>query len=230
MIEVITYVGLVLGLFFFVFYWNLNPRIRTNRFLAAYVLFLSMALAEPILASWHFLTERGILLSLLGGIYFLVGPLLLFYCRMQGNAVRRISYKLFFHLIPFAIYTILVVIDYAAQLVGESEWVDLLAFELLYVHIFSYLIISYREMSKSIRRIKTRGEDVKLIKLSWARTLVVLSILLFGFSFLVSNFQSLLVYSVWRYYPEVIQVFLLVIIIAIALLNTEVIKLKRFSS
>lgn len=228
MTTVVTYAGLVLGTVFFVFY-RIHPSGRgSGKILSLYVLFLSLAIAEPIFHEWAVFKKYEIWPSILGGLYFLAGPLLWVYsCHQVGR--QPAGSKLWLHGIPFLVYVVGVILQRYVYACGENGLMDLLIYEILHIHIFSYFIVAYGQIA-SRRRLKNGGNssDVSLMKLDWTKFLIIISICLFGFSFLISNVSVFLGEIVPESTAVLVQYFLLLTIIFIALMNTDFIHLRKF--
>ncbi|MCB0489925.1 MAG: hypothetical protein KDC99_15690 [Cyclobacteriaceae bacterium] len=218
----ITYFGLLLGFLLFILILTYKRRGRSHRLLAAYLLFLSIATAEPIYQDWTAVHIDRIFPDLLGGLYFLVGPLLLFYaCALIGTTPKRPAV----HTLVFVVYILAVIVERFSDLVRFNDIVDFILYEFLFVHVFVYLRLAFRTLLQAQHRPEDRNKLTTSMRLSWGKVLIVLSAILFGATFIIAHI-SLFTDLPFKGIVHPMQVVLLFVILSIGLLNTEMSKVK----
>ncbi|MGE0587887.1 MAG: hypothetical protein AB7O48_04895 [Cyclobacteriaceae bacterium] len=218
----ITFFGLALGVLFVILLFSYKESGRSHRLLALYLLFLSVAIAEPIYQDWTSVYIDQIFPDLMGGLYFLVGPLLLFYtCALVGTKPKRPL----LHAIIFIVYTLAVIGDRFFDLVRFNEIVDLVLYEFLFVHVFVYLRLAFRTVLRAQRGAEERNKLTTNMRLSWGKVLIILSAILFGATFVIAHI-SLFTNLPFSGIVHPMQLVLLIVILSIGLLNTEMSRVK----
>lgn len=196
------------------------------RLLGFYTLVLSIGLAEPLIDRVPDQTE--LFRNVWGAFSLLYGPLLFLYVRSRLVELSKLTRKDFVHLVPFFIYQISLVVVSLRQ---SSDWMDsdaldLLIYELLFLQIFTYCILCFKILASRKREVVS---PVTKIRVAFVTTLVILSTVLFVSSFTFSHlrlFFSLPLNSVFMFS---IQLGLSLLIFVIALLNTESMHLEKFT-
>lgn len=220
----ITYFGLLLGVAFFLLFLFQRKPGKGHLLLASYLLFLSIAIAEPIYQGWSRVHIDRIVPELVGGLYFLVGPILLLYARtLVGLPIGRPL----LHGGVFIIYTTAVIIERVSSFIPFGDVLDFVFYEFFFLHVFVYLRLAFRTLFREKYNQKLKDDAIINMNLSWGRALIMLSAILFGLTFAVVH-VSLFVELPFSGVLHPIQVVLLLIIILIGLLNTETSRVTKF--
>lgn len=219
----ITYFGLLLGISFCLLLLTYKKSGNSHRLLGLYLLFLSLATAEPLYQEWLKVNVDPIVPDLIGGLYFLVGPLLLFYSSaLSGSQISR----WIFHTFVFLCYVLAVVADRVLGQVHFSEIFDFALYEFLFLHVFFYFVWSFKVLNRAKNPFLDKDKMVTKMALSWGKALIVLSLVLFGATFLIVHI-SLFVKLPFEGGVHPMQIVLLIVILFIGLLNTETSRVKQ---
>lgn len=188
--------NILLGMFFLL--WALD-------FLDGVLLLKGFYLNYPNFALW---AEPLILLY---------GPLLYFYTLRLTSPNKELSYRRFFHLIPFFIGILATVIAYHVHpadkkleiLEGivnmEQGYGSILGFALVYVHLFYYIHLSKKEIKRVTADVELYYSQSYLVWLN--KLLNALMVVL-----LISIVNGILQYSSLKFYFEVSLIIILVLV------------------
>lgn len=222
----ITVCGVALGLLLSVGLLTIRRSGHTVRLLGLYTLVLSIGLAEPLIEKIPDPTD--FLKSAWGGFSLLYGPLLFLYVRNRLEKIQTLAWKDAMHGAPFFIYQIVLL---GFSLIGiregiDTETLDFLVYELLFLQIFTYCGMSIRIL---VLKKHESQEEVTKVRRAFVTTLVILSSLLFFSSFAFSHIQLIFNLPLNAVFLFSIQLGLSFLIFVIALLNTENMHLEKFT-
>jgi hypothetical protein len=226
-IFLITICGVMLGALLSIGLITIRRPGITVRLLGFYTLVLSIGLAEPLIDKIPEVME--LLRSVWGGFSLLYGPLLFLYVRSRLGEVSKLARKDLIHLAPFFVYQILLVVVSLIQSGDrmDSDALDLLIYELLFLQIFTYCILCFKILASRKREVVS---PVTKIRVAFVTTLVILSTLLFVSSFTFSHVRLIFDLPLNSIFAFSIQLGLSFLIFVIALLNTENMHLTKFTT
>lgn len=195
-----------------------------TKWLGLYTLMLTVGLSEP-------LTENSSLAGFIGGLSFMYGPFIYLYIRHRLLGLEGIGRSDFKHALPFLIYTIAFTFYFFSDVSGMDrdikDLVEFLAYELLFIHIFWYLIKSYLFIGKNKSMLSQEDLDLTKMRVVFLRILVMLSMVLFAGSFTAAHVFLFTGTGVPFEFKYVVQIALCAMIFVIALLNTETMHAKK---
>jgi hypothetical protein len=209
-IEILTISGAAIGTLLSLHLFLLN-KTKASAFLGFYVLSLSVLLIEPLATSLQF---TGKIVAVFMGISaFVAGPAIYLYCLSR---IRRkpFSPRWLSHFIPAILLAGLIIVSPESEKsLNESE--DEIILYLLFVaQMVSYLTASFR---LTTQRQHGTPHIADQMPQSFVTMLVYSSIALFTFSFL----STFIGWNKGNVFVTSVQVLLNIVIIVIALLNTD---------
>jgi hypothetical protein len=188
---------------------------RPSLWLGLYVLLLAGSLSEILFE------DSLVISSIVGGTYWLFGPVLLFYVESRTAACDSRKRNVYLHLIPCSLYyTLLIGNEFVTLTSSSHEIIEFLFFELVFVHILCYFIISFRilQVARNDYKEKSMVDRMTAFFLAF---LVNASIVLFGASWLVTNITIFTGMAMSPVFNISIQLGLSLLILLIALFSTE---------
>lgn len=195
------------------------------RWLGLYTFMLTAALAEP------YVTRGNMVSSLLGGLSLLYGPLLYLYVKSRILMIRKVEFRDMKHLLPFLLYAIgIVATSFVQSGGGKSESaasVDIILYELLFIQIFWYFFKALLFIHRKKTLMAYEDEDVGKMDRAFLSILVIVSVLLFLGSYLMTHLYLLGNTTLSFEFKSTVQIGLCCIIFMIALLNTETMYSKK---
>jgi hypothetical protein len=215
LVELITLASIGFGVSLAVKLMLLKRHGMVVMWLSFYVILLVASLCEI------FLPEGSIPGTIVGAGYWLLGPCLYLYVsnRLLQGSIRLRSIIL--HLTPFAVYTVTVLLSFAFDLNDESGLVDVLLYELVFLHILIYLIAALTLILKT-KKINPVRDQSRAMQLASMQVIAILSIALFAISWTSTNIIAFAaLHPDTGNYHLLIQGAVTLLIFSIALLNTE---------
>ncbi len=167
----------------------------SNRLLAGYFLLLGINLTDGLLGYSGFYEKYPALAHLEDGSALLLGPLLYFYVLSVVRPGFAFSGKVFFHFLPFLLFTVTFQITYHSFSADEQQfiqqaihnqtlpWGFYVTMVVLYGHVVCYFVASLREISRYELQIRNLYSDLAQHTLKWLRFLIaaMLTIILVSF-------------------------------------------------
>lgn len=182
--------------------------------LGLFVLILTGCMVEIFIKSY-------LVGAILATGYWLLGPLLYFYCSLRTTPAKDFSTSSVLHACPAAAYLLLLTIPQGLFSTLTLSIADIVLYELVFIHILTYFILALRLGLAKRKQLQKSASLQEQMQCAFLIFLPLASVLLFGFSFLGVNFSLISNVPVGEYFRNMVQASLTIIIIFIALLNTE---------
>lgn len=179
--------------------------------LGMFVLLLAGSLSEFIVK------DSPTILSIIGGTYWLFGPVLLFFVRLRINPEYPFNRSDFLHLLPCVAYYALLIGSPKSGLSESDGIADLIMYEAVFIHLLIYFVRSWF----TARMAGFRNEFRHRMNSTFVKLLVAAAILLFGSSWIFTN---VLIFTATAQAPaflNFVQLSLSFLILVIALLGAE---------
>lgn len=167
----ITFQLLFVGFFLFT---HKKGKHRNNRLLSTIFFLIAWNMADLTLQTQGIILSWGFLHLVDDGFFLLYGPIIYFYAQTVIYRDFKFSFKHLLHLIPFVLLTISLLISNQITtgtadefITNELPWQFYLVSALMYGHVFIYLGITYRSLSKYRHIIKNKYSQIDQINLDW---------------------------------------------------------------
>ena len=203
--DVVTICGAVFGILISAHLFHIRNN-RAAQALGIYLMSISILLLEPVMDE-RIISEK-ITAILLSTSSLLVGPALFVYCNLSLN--RSVS---LWHFLPALILFILILFTPATDFTQNESPGELLLYGMFTVQLFAYTFLSLRLVFRWREGTEMSGR----MTYAFVRMLTSASLGLFSFSFL-STIAGL---NKGNIFVAIVQILLTVIIVIIALVNTE---------
>ncbi len=213
-ITVVTFAGILFGSLVSIHFLLIK---RAMKWLGGYTLLLTLSLVENLVS------EFPTILTALGSLTLLYGPFLFLYVKARVMPYEPGSLSVLKHFIPFFTYALTIALSSSKHQHGDDGTLELVIYELLFIQIFTYIILSLRLIGQRTRWI---GDDYLTDRMQtiFLKTLVYVSLLLFASSFLATHIFLLTEVRESTGFRFSIQIGLCMVLFIIALLNTETIQ------
>ena len=191
-------------------------RVASSVYLSLYVLILAGVASEIFFQNeWQ--------LEVIGASYWAIGPLVYFFVRSKVENTSSLSWHTLYHLVPLAVYVVLVSLDGIAVDFVSADSLDLALYEILFIHILTYFFVSAKVVTRNAR-VTPRRDIMEKMDYTFSYFLPYASIALFGLPFLLTNLQLLVPAIPMQFFLPLIQLMVLIFILAVAFLNMQHIR------
>jgi hypothetical protein len=151
--------------------------------------------------------------ALMGTCAFIMGPALYLYCRMR-IARDKPTFRSMFHFLPATLLLIIVMISPSPEKGSSASTDEVVLYAIFILMLFTYAFLSLRTV---LGKAKIPVHIWESMPVSFVRMLVYSSLLLFTYSLA----GTLIRFNGSEVFVVTVQVLLNLVIIVIALLNTE---------
>ena len=184
----------------------------SDLWLGFYVLILIGCLTEILVR------ENVLVTTIIGSTYWLIGPVLYFFVRGKSLNQAFIMKHDYHHLLAFAIYVILL---FASMIFTtmSNDLVDLIVYEAVFLHIFTYFYLCTRIVSKANTIAKT--DPAIKMRRTFLVAIVILSFGIFASSWISTHVFALTGSEMTASFKMLVQALLAFLIFCISLLKPE---------
>lgn len=184
----------------------------TDLWLGFYVLILIGCLTEI------FVPENILVTTIIGSTYWLIGPVLYFFVRSKAlNHVFTVKHD-YRHFLAFVIYVVVLLVSLIIP-TPPNDVVDLIVYELVFLHIFTYFFLCARILSRA-KEIRETNPTIKMRRI-FLVAVVFLSFGIFVSSWISTHFFVLTGSEITPSFKMLVQVSLAFLIFCISLLKPE---------
>jgi hypothetical protein len=209
-VEIISGSGACFGILLSIHLFLVRAN-TASTFLGVYLLSLSIQLLEPL--SGYAPLSAKVVGTLMGTCAFIMGPALYIYCRMRVNK-EKATFRTAVHFIPAATLLALLMISPSPQDTVKASTDEVVLYAIFVLLLFSYMLLSLKAV------LQKNGMHLHIqerMQISFVRMLVYSSLVLFVYSLVGTIAQ----FNGSKVFLTTVQVLLNIVIIVIALLNTE---------
>ena len=195
-LDIILFLAAVQGVFLAALIFHKYGHLFANRFLSAYMFLFSIIFINLIMGDLGIYMKIPYLLFSHVGVPFLIGPLHYLYAKNLIYPTNKFNIRWLFHLIPFVMFEILFIIQYAINKEQIVPSLDSYNSEISIVYIiFNWAIIiqgllymfsTLVVLNKYSRNIKEIFSSIEKYQLNWLRNITLILTFVIG-SFLFEN-------------------------------------------
>lgn len=187
----------------------------SNRLLGFFLMLLAINIGDGLLTYYQFFVRFSELALVEDCFILLYGPIILVYTKSIIYKDFRLTNRMMLHGIPFLLVALLSLVGYHLQpehfqrqiqnaiLQHELPAAFYWALIIIYLQLFSYLLLAWLEVRKYRQRLNDLVSSVHRINLEWL-TFMIYS---FGFLLLLSLTNQLMTITLWRnFFDEVLVI------------------------
>lgn len=184
--STITTIGVIQGVLVIVLLLSQKEHQNSNRFLSYYLIVLILGLLEPQIATWANSHNSPWIVEVLGGLNFLSGPLMYLFVKQLTHKNPIPTKDHLVHFIPFLAYNLMLTLVYVGAVdMGQSLGIiELILYELLFIQIFSYLLVTLKLVFGNGKGVDTYSSPKST---KWLKLFLLLTFGLYAVSFVSTN-------------------------------------------